>query len=488
VPSQYATIQAAIDASVDWDEVVIADGTYTGAGNWSLHFDGKRIRMRSASGDPALCVIDAEHASRTLYFNTTAEDPNSIIEGLTFTRGMVQLRNSSPTFKNCVMTATSAYRGPGVHLRQGSDATFKGCIIEGNTADWEGGGIYCSESSPTLEKCTISGNSATAFGGGISCYDYSSPILTECKIVGNTAGSSGGGVFCSRYSSPTFEYCTIGGNSATYSEGGVTCVDHSSPTFIGCRIEGNVAGSDAGGIGCITSSEPTLTNCILSRNRAGQNGGAIYCSQVDLTITNCTICFNTAVDHGGGAYLSDSHPTIKNSIVWGNSPDQFSLHTGSDLLVEYCDVQGGWVGHGNIPHDPQFRDTDGPDNDPNTWEDNDHRLMAGSACIDEGNNGDVPGGVLHDMDGLPRVVNGDGDMTTIVDMGASERPAELAGDLNCDGEVDFYDINPFVCKLSHPDRYAVKYAGCIEENADVNGDGAVDFHDINPFVTLLVQD
>jgi hypothetical protein len=33
VPSTYPTIQSAIDAAVDGDEIVLADGTYTGNGN-----------------------------------------------------------------------------------------------------------------------------------------------------------------------------------------------------------------------------------------------------------------------------------------------------------------------------------------------------------------------------------------------------------------------------------------------------------------------
>ncbi len=61
------------------------------------------------------------------------------------------------------------------------------------------------------------------------------------------------------------------------------------------------------------------------------------------------------------------------------------------------------------------------------------------------------------------------------------------GDLNCDGNVDFGDINPFVLALTNPAGYAAQYPNCDRLNADINGDGVVDFGDINPFVRLLTQ-
>ncbi len=63
----------------------------------------------------------------------------------------------------------------------------------------------------------------------------------------------------------------------------------------------------------------------------------------------------------------------------------------------------------------------------------------------------------------------------------------LPGDLNCDGSVDFGDINPFVLRLSDPAAYQVAYPNCPDANGDINGDGSVDFGDINPFVTLLAS-
>ena len=59
------------------------------------------------------------------------------------------------------------------------------------------------------------------------------------------------------------------------------------------------------------------------------------------------------------------------------------------------------------------------------------------------------------------------------------------GDVNCDGAVDFGDINPFVLALTDPSQYQPAYPDCSFMNADINEDGSVDFGDINPFVALL---
>ena len=53
------------------------------------------------------------------------------------------------------------------------------------------------------------------------------------------------------------------------------------------------------------------------------------------------------------------------------------------------------------------------------------------------------------------------------------------GDCNCDGTVNFADINPFVAALTNP-------ANCCNfANCDANGDGVINFADINPFVATL---
>jgi hypothetical protein len=60
-----------------------------------------------------------------------------------------------------------------------------------------------------------------------------------------------------------------------------------------------------------------------------------------------------------------------------------------------------------------------------------------------------------------------------------------AGDLNCDGAVDGFDIDAFVLALADAAGYAAAHPGCDRALADINGDGAVDGFDIDPFVLLL---
>lgn len=56
------------------------------------------------------------------------------------------------------------------------------------------------------------------------------------------------------------------------------------------------------------------------------------------------------------------------------------------------------------------------------------------------------------------------------------------GDCNCDGQIDFGDINPFVLALSEG-----VYCDGTGYNADLDENGSVGFEDINPFVALLTS-
>ncbi len=58
-------------------------------------------------------------------------------------------------------------------------------------------------------------------------------------------------------------------------------------------------------------------------------------------------------------------------------------------------------------------------------------------------------------------------------------------DLNCDGAVDFFDVDGFLLALLSPAEYDATYPHCRASAGDVNTDGRVDFFDIDPFVGCL---
>ncbi len=66
-----------------------------------------------------------------------------------------------------------------------------------------------------------------------------------------------------------------------------------------------------------------------------------------------------------------------------------------------------------------------------------------------------------------------------------EPDGRLPGDLDCNGSIDFGDINPFVLALTDRSAYEVAYPDCSWPNGDIDGNGDVNFDDINPFVELL---
>jgi hypothetical protein len=59
------------------------------------------------------------------------------------------------------------------------------------------------------------------------------------------------------------------------------------------------------------------------------------------------------------------------------------------------------------------------------------------------------------------------------------------GDLNCDGAINTFDIDPFVLALTNPAGYAAAYPNCDRTLADCNCDGVINAFDIDPFVLCL---
>jgi len=200
-PADFNNIQAAIDDANDGDEVVVADGNYTGDGNRDIDFLGKAITVRSESG-PENCIIDCNGSKsdphRGFLFHS-GEDANCVLDGFTVTNGY-------------------ADNGGGIYCHHGSPK-ISHCVIVGNSASF-GGGIHSQDSSVAIVDCTIKGNFAGGLGGGIY-YRYSSSITIRCTISGNSA-DRGGGIF-NYTSSITISDCILSDNSAI--EGGAVYID-----------------------------------------------------------------------------------------------------------------------------------------------------------------------------------------------------------------------------------------------------------------------
>ena len=91
VPSEYATIQAGIDAAVDGDTVLVADGTYSGPGNRDMDFGGKAITVQSENG-PAACIIDIaadENDPHRAFHFCSGEPAESVVAGFTIQNGFM---------------------------------------------------------------------------------------------------------------------------------------------------------------------------------------------------------------------------------------------------------------------------------------------------------------------------------------------------------------------------------------------------------------
>ena len=314
------------------------------------------------------------------------------------------------------------YGGKAITVRSQS-GNPEACIIDcqGSESDLHRGFYFHSgeDSNSVLQGVTITNGYVmgipTDNGGAVLCCSTSSPTITNCRITSSRA-FLGGGICCMFNSSPTITNCTIMDNWGS-EVGGIECYEGSHPKITNCTIAENQTSNRGGGIDCMFSSNPTIINCLIRDNTANYNGSGIMCREGSPTVINCTLAGNITFEYpeyAGCIYCgSSSNPTITNCILWGDTPQEIYVSGGAGPVVSYSDIQGGWPGAGNINVDPLFVNPGG---------DNYH-LSTGSACIDTGSNAAVPPGVTTDLEGNPRIVDGNGNGTATVDMGAYEAPA-----------------------------------------------------------------
>ncbi len=337
-------------------------------------------------------------------------------------------------------------------------------IMGGNAYEYgirdAGGGMYIYRGSPTVVNCNFTRNWAYE-GGGIYYYHYLNPAITitNCVFSVNKA-SSGGGVLL--WGDAVLTNCIFIDNWAG-NGGGLRC---NSSTLTNCIFSGNSASSYGGGMHS-SSGATKMTNCVFSANSAIYQGGGVYNWYGDLTLTNCTFCGNTA-EYGGGILEDDDASggngvIITNSIFWANKDssgeDEYGQGVGYDMVfLDYSCVQG-WTGTlggtGNIGADPCFVELgywQDPCNSPyhpwGIWIEGDYHLLPDSPCIDVGDPNYIAGPNETDLNGKPRVVDGDGDGVPMVDMGAYEYSPPISADVR---------INPRTINLASKGNWITCY-------------------------------
>lgn len=85
VPSQFSSIQAAIEIAVDGDRVLIDAGTFSGQGFRGISFLGKTITVQGAGIDET--IIDCQQMDRGFDFQY-GETIDSVLRDLTVINGL----------------------------------------------------------------------------------------------------------------------------------------------------------------------------------------------------------------------------------------------------------------------------------------------------------------------------------------------------------------------------------------------------------------
>lgn len=463
----FGRIQYGIDAADPNDEVIIAEGVYTGDGNRDISLWRKSIKVRSEKG-PDTCIVDCNGNETEPHFGFrvgSSETGSIVLEGLTVKNGYYQsgggvVCSGGVRISNCVIRDNHGTDGGGVYSSN--------IIGYRKVPGPHGGGgrpgepptdepIF-AEGTPEIVNCLISNNSAVE-GGGIKCTGDSK--ISNCVIQNNDA-TYGGGVI--------FSHSIIGWHTIV-----VVIDDYVFSFYIPTQSQ----------------AEFEMADCVITNNSALYGGGICYFSPVDANeifvgpnIHNNTIAANSAAYGGGIAsydntfqYIDVPNPytTIMNTLVWDNNApigSQIFNSENTSIFVDYSNIQGGeenvydpnnnliWD-TGNINTDPHFTNpTSG-----------DYHLLSGSPCINTGDPNYPEDANEFDIDGDTRIIGGR------VDIGADEYAFGELSDFSGNGIVNFED---FAILAS----YWVGYI-CAElewcEGCDFDHSGLVDLNDLRTF-------
>ncbi|OHB44779.1 MAG: hypothetical protein A2Y13_00040 [Planctomycetes bacterium GWC2_45_44] len=370
VPGEYTTLQSAISASSNGDEIILDPNTYSGEGFVDISFNGLAITVRSTDpNDPnivAATIISCNAPVRAFVFDHN-EGANSILNGLTIQNGYldgVYCRQSSPTIKNCRFLNYSSSCRPIIYS-EADKITIDNCLFQyGNAASF----YDCNEINinncvfvNNLEAvlCRLSGqlnitNSDFSYQGNRTIYSFETDVLiADCNIaynMGNVNYDSGTVYIDSA------DYCRIEGSTIKQNknQSGIRIANSNNKAATvtdinNCDITNNTSDNTGAGI-WFTGTRLNITNSRINGN-AGANtisqlrGGGIYCYSYGvagggLTVSNSEICYNSVdcFDSFGAGIAASGNFKISNCLIKGNKLTG-SIGKGAAISIENGDYQ-----------------------------------------------------------------------------------------------------------------------------------------------------
>lgn len=381
--------------------------------------------------------------------------------------GIAAYSDDKVSIIDCAFENNIAYQGAGANVQ--APAFIASCSFTDNLSNHGfGGGLALIQADAVVRDCRFIDNKCYMRGGGISCAYEGQRMIRDCEFSGNIAENTGGGIAIEVDAHVNLYNCRFEGNSTVYHLGGgvyldedvtvhfgtsdfiantdvaVIITDTQDVSFSDCRFLGNSHDDNSGAALYVGNyhAAAILRNCIFSGN-VGEYGAAVVNFEGELEMHNCAVVGNSASEDAGGLWNVRGTANIVNSIFWGNSDQngitesaQITRNGDGALNISSSCIQelDQYAGPGNIGDDPLLADPDGADDVVGT-DDDDLHLLAGSSCIDAGDNAVVLLCGL-DLDGAARrwddpdtIDTGFGD-PPVIDMGVFEF-GSVFGDDDC---------------------------------------------------------
>lgn len=294
-----------------------------------------------------------------------------------------------------------------------------------------GGGVYCNNSSNVLiDGCSFVNNYASWDGGAVCLKNGSDITITNSMFTENDCGFYGSCIIAYG-SSPVISGCCFINNESNVFAAGVSAWDDSDIELTNCRFLDNYAGACTGFYG--VSSTVRMANVLFVNNDTEfGSGGAIGLTSCQTELSNVTIVDNESALSGGAVWVNEGHLDLYNSILWGNLPNELAPLGAGTITASNCCIMGGYAGEAIIEDDPEFVD----------YEEYDLHLEETSLCIDAGDASLVTFTLPeYDLDGMARIMDGNGDGTDEIDLGIYEfefiMTYEPPAHLNIDASTGF---------------------------------------------------